>query len=109
MPPSLPQVHFRTNNPVQAVFDSSSAVLNQVWNGILTGQGSNMMSVPTDCDQVRLQAGWRGRGACRRMCGCMRVWRAGLCTMLGAVRRGLAAHGRQLVAAVPYPEAGARQ
>ena len=45
------QVHFRTANPIQMTFSSSSAVLNRVQYGAITGQGSNMMSVPTDCDQ----------------------------------------------------------
>lgn len=71
---SIEQIHFRTDNTLTTNFSSSSQVewtwwsglkcilmlcwritINQVINtihyGAYMGQGSNMMSVPTDCDQ----------------------------------------------------------
>jgi alpha-L-rhamnosidase len=63
-PSDIQQIHFRTANPVQSTFSSSSPVLNQIQTGALIGQGSNMMSVPTDCDQRDERLGWVPKTAC---------------------------------------------
>eukprot|EP00051_Salpingoeca_urceolata_P031279 m.11050 g.11050 ORF g.11050 m.11050 type:complete len:1055 (-) comp3918_c0_seq1:182-3346(-) len=57
---SLTQVHFRTANPVKSSFNSSSTTLNAIQLNALLGQGSNSMSVPTDCDQRDERLGWMG-------------------------------------------------
>jgi alpha-L-rhamnosidase len=41
-------------------FTASSDVLNQIQHNILWGQSSNLMSVPTDCDQRDERKGWMG-------------------------------------------------
>jgi alpha-L-rhamnosidase len=53
------QVHFHTANALRTTFSSSSPVLNAIQNSAVKGQASNMMTVPTDCDQV-----WRGLVVC---------------------------------------------
>ena len=41
-------------------FSSSNAVMNQIQHNIQWGQLSNMMSLPTDCDQRDERKGWMG-------------------------------------------------
>ena len=57
---AIQQVHFRTLNPVASSFFSSSPVLNAIQAGCVGAQASNMMSVPTDCDQRDERLGWMG-------------------------------------------------
>lgn len=54
------QVHFRSNVAVRTSFHSSSDVLDKIQDCALKGQGSNLMSVPTDCDQRDERLGWMG-------------------------------------------------
>ena len=54
------QVHFRTQAPVRVQFNTSSVILNVIQNNLIRGQGSNLMSVPTDCDQRDERLGWMG-------------------------------------------------
>lgn len=53
-------LHVRTNLLPRASFNSSSLILNQIQYNCVTGQGSNLMSVPTDCDQRDERLGWMG-------------------------------------------------
>ncbi|EGD77228.1 hypothetical protein PTSG_08321 [Salpingoeca rosetta] len=57
---NISQLHFRTDNQLISSFKSSSKVLNAIQYGAYRGQGSNMMSVPTDCDQRDERLGWMG-------------------------------------------------
>eukprot|EP00026_Physarum_polycephalum_P001347 Phypoly_transcript_01348.p1 GENE.Phypoly_transcript_01348~~Phypoly_transcript_01348.p1 ORF type:complete len:1101 (+),score=156.84 Phypoly_transcript_01348:66-3368(+) len=41
-------------------FTASSNILNQIQHNIMWGQASNLMSVPTDCDQRDERKGWMG-------------------------------------------------
>jgi alpha-L-rhamnosidase len=41
-------------------FEASSNILNMIQHNILWGQASNLMSVPTDCDQRDERKGWMG-------------------------------------------------
>ncbi len=41
-------------------FDSSNALINQLWSTILRGQRGNFVSVPTDCPQRDERLGWAG-------------------------------------------------
>jgi len=57
---SITQIHFRSNLTVRTHFNSSSQILNRIQMAALMGQGSNLMSVPTDCDQRDERLGWMG-------------------------------------------------
>ena len=57
---NITQIHFRTLSRVRTTFNSSSPILNAIQINALKGQGSNMMSVPTDCDQRDERLGWMG-------------------------------------------------
>lgn len=49
-----------TNNEDTGAFESSSALLNQLWSNTRWGQLSNYLEVPTDCPQRDERAGWTG-------------------------------------------------
>lgn len=59
-PTSVQQIHFRTDAAVRSKFSSSSPVLNAIQYSALFSQGSNLMSVPTDCPQRDERLGWMG-------------------------------------------------
>eukprot|EP00049_Salpingoeca_infusionum_P017850 m.354639 g.354639 ORF g.354639 m.354639 type:complete len:1153 (-) comp17070_c0_seq1:211-3669(-) len=59
-PEDIAMLHFRTSNTITTKFQTSSKILNTIQYGALYGQGSNMMSVPTDCDQRDERLGWMG-------------------------------------------------
>jgi hypothetical protein len=48
---NITMVHFHTLLTVKSTFNSSSNVLNAIQANCVSGQASNMMTVPTDCDQ----------------------------------------------------------
>ena len=48
------------DNAQVSYFHSSSQILNDMQAAMVGGQGSNMMSVPTDCDQRDERLGWMG-------------------------------------------------
>lgn len=56
----ISQVHFRSALTSISTFNSSSDILNQIHFDAMTGQASNLMSVPTDCDQRDERLGWMG-------------------------------------------------
>lgn len=49
-----------TGNADTGAFESSSAVLNQIWSNTRWGQLSNYLEVPTDCPQRDERLGWTG-------------------------------------------------
>ena len=49
---------FHNNMPETGQFETSSALVNQLWRNILWGQRGNLMSVPTDCPQRDERLGW---------------------------------------------------
>lgn len=57
---NITQIHFHTMLDVTSKFNSSSPILNAIQKNALLGQGSNQMSVPTDCDQRDERLGWMG-------------------------------------------------
>lgn len=59
-PDDITQIHFRTNVKQRTHFNSSSPILNHIQLAALMGQGSNLMSLPTDCDQRDERLGWMG-------------------------------------------------
>jgi len=59
---TLTSVHYHSAVPQTGFinFTSSSNILNQIQSNILWGQRSNLMSVPTDCDNRDERKGWMG-------------------------------------------------
>ncbi len=57
---NLTALRFFSDAPVIGHFESSNALLNQIWQNVLNGQKGNMMSVPTDCPQRDERLGWMG-------------------------------------------------
>ncbi|MBE2214594.1 MAG: family 78 glycoside hydrolase catalytic domain [Opitutaceae bacterium] len=49
-----------TANADAGAFESSSALLNQIWSNTRWGQLSNYLEVPTDCPQRDERLGWTG-------------------------------------------------
>jgi alpha-L-rhamnosidase len=49
---------FHSDMPETGRFETSSALVNQLWHNILWGQRGNLMSVPTDCPQRDERLGW---------------------------------------------------
>jgi len=49
-----------TANADTGAFESSSALLNQIWSNTRWGQLSNYLEVPTDCPQRDERLGWTG-------------------------------------------------
>ena len=56
----IQQVHFRTATRLQVALSTASNLLDRIQYGVAWGQGSNQMSVPTDCDQRDERLGWMG-------------------------------------------------
>lgn len=56
----ITQLHFRSGTTPRTQHNSSSTVLNSIQYNALTGQGSNSMSLLTDCDQRDERLGWMG-------------------------------------------------
>ena len=53
-------LHFHSDVAQRASFNSSSSTLNTMQDMALGAQRSNMMTVPTDCDQRDERLGWMG-------------------------------------------------
>jgi len=51
---------FHTALENTGTFESSNALINQLWQNTLWSQRSNFMSIPTDCPQRRERWGWTG-------------------------------------------------
>jgi len=45
---------------LNGAFNTSSEILNAIQDIVVRGQSSNMMSIPTDCDQRNERLGWMG-------------------------------------------------
>lgn len=56
-------IYFRSGVDVAGHVEFPTPVLNQLQRAIVWGQGSNLMSVPTDCDQRDERKGWMGDAA----------------------------------------------
>lgn len=56
----LTKVHIHTNLKSNSNFSTSSDLLNNIQLNVVRGQLSNLMSVPTDCDQRNERLGWMG-------------------------------------------------
>jgi hypothetical protein len=53
-------IHSDVGSSGNISFTASSNILNQIQHNVLWGQASNLMSVPTDCDQRDERKGWMG-------------------------------------------------
>lgn len=60
LPDSIEMLHFHSNVPHIAQTTFSSPTLNRILNMSIGSQESNMMTVPTDCDQRDERLGWMG-------------------------------------------------
>jgi len=60
---SIVGVHIYSDVETIGSIQFSDATLNQIQHNILFGQQSNLMSVPTDCDQRDERLGWMGDAA----------------------------------------------
>jgi alpha-L-rhamnosidase len=49
---------FHNNMPETGTFESSSDLVNRIWQNVVWGQRGNLMSVPTDCPQRDERLGW---------------------------------------------------
>ncbi len=60
VPDTIELLHFHSNVAQRAVANFSSPTLNRIMAMAIGSQLSNMMSVPTDCDQRDERLGWMG-------------------------------------------------
>ena len=60
MPGDIKKVLYHTNVQLNSNFSSSSALINNIQSNVVRGMLSNLMSVPTDCDQRSERRGWMG-------------------------------------------------
>ncbi len=49
---------FHNNLPETGKFETSSGLVNHIWQNVLWGQRGNLMSIPTDCPQRDERLGW---------------------------------------------------
>ena len=56
----LTKIHIHTYLKSNSNFTTSSQLLNNIQLNVIRGQLSNLMSVPTDCDQRNERLGWMG-------------------------------------------------
>ncbi len=56
----ISKVVVHSNVQTRASLNTSSKILNQIQDIVVRGQLSNLMSVPTDCDQRNERLGWMG-------------------------------------------------
>lgn len=56
----LEGIVFHSDSPIVGSFNSSSPLLNQIWQNVLWTQKANLMSSPTDCPQRDERLGWMG-------------------------------------------------
>ena len=54
------KIRVNTNLKANSNFSSSNELLNNIQQNVIRGQLSNLMSVPTDCDQRDERLGWMG-------------------------------------------------
>lgn len=59
-PPTVELLHFHSKVPVRAETNFSNPTLNRILTMAIGSQESNMMTVPTDCDQRDERLGWMG-------------------------------------------------
>ncbi len=59
-PATITGVVLSTGNTDTGAFESSSALLNQIWSNARWGQRANYFEVPTDCPQRDERLGWTG-------------------------------------------------
>ena len=59
-PGDITRVRINTDLPLNGDFNSSSPLLNAIQSAVVSGQQSNLMSVPTDCPQRDERLGWMG-------------------------------------------------
>jgi alpha-L-rhamnosidase len=60
--------HLHTSVPNAGSISFNPHILNQLQSNIIWGQQSNLMSVPTDCDQRDERLGWTADGHVRFCC-----------------------------------------
>lgn len=59
-PPSVKMLHFRSDIKKMSSFRTSDPLLDRIHGMAAGAQGSNLMTVPTDCDQRDERLGWMG-------------------------------------------------
>ena len=59
-PGDIARVRINTNLHLNGHFNSSIPLLNAIQSAVVSGQQSNLMSVPTDCPQRDERLGWMG-------------------------------------------------
>eukprot|EP00042_Codosiga_hollandica_P047623 m.519791 g.519791 ORF g.519791 m.519791 type:complete len:1028 (+) comp57489_c0_seq2:140-3223(+) len=57
---NITMLHVRSNIQPRSTLTTSSIILNMIQYNAVTGQASNLMSVPTDCTQRDERLGWMG-------------------------------------------------
>ena len=56
----MKRIRISTNLKSNSKFNSSVALFNNIQENVILGQVSNMMTIPTDCDQRTERLGWMG-------------------------------------------------
>ena len=60
VPSDLEKIRVNTNLKPNSNFHTSTALFNSIQQNVILGQLSNLMSIPTDCDQRSERLGWMG-------------------------------------------------
>ena len=60
VPSDLEKIRVNTNLKPNSNFHTSTALFNSIHQNVILGQLSNLMSIPTDCDQRNERLGWMG-------------------------------------------------